>query len=148
MSRPLFSQYHKWFVELGYPELDIVEYDDGEWEIIQFIGSTVVPAETRWETVLGGIRHVEPSYSFCANWVQRLDITKKLFWDLEDLEQQKHLLAADKLDKHVEDLAERAAFVVTHTPTLMERIAKKGLGEVLLHKIAQHVPANEITAMN
>lgn len=148
MSRPLFSEYHKWFVEMGYPELDIVEYDDGSWDIIQFLGSTVIPSEARWQVVLGNIKNRIPTFGFCKHWVDRLDMQKKAFWDLEDLNQKKHLMDQERLDKHVEDLAERMSFIVTHTPTLMERIAKNGIGEMLLHKMARHVPTNELRSMH
>ena len=149
MGRPLFSRYHQWFVELGYPELDIVEYDDGEWAIIQFINSTVIPSQCQWQTVLGPMRNIEPTYSICHHWVNRLDITKKLFWDLEDLNRDRHLMEADRLDRHVEDLAERASFIVSHTPTLLDRIAKTGdMGEALLHKLACHVPLQELKSIH
>lgn len=149
MSRPLFSQYHKWFVELGYPELDIVEYDDGEWAIIQFLNSTVIPSLCQWQVVLGPMRHVEPTYGICHHWANRLDMTKKLFWDLEDLNKERHLMEADRLDRHVEDLAERASFIVSHTPTLVDRISKTGdMGEALLHKLACHVPKNELKSLH
>lgn len=149
MSRPLFSQYHKWFKDMGYPELDIVEYDDGEWCIIQFLTSTVIPSQCQWQVVLGPMRNIEPTYSICWQFANRLDMNKRFFWDLEDLRQKQHLLDVEAKDRHVEDLAERASFIVTHTPTMMDRIAKTGdLGETLLHKLACHVPLQELKSMH
>jgi hypothetical protein len=148
MCRPLFSDFHSWFVEMGYPELDIVEYEDGSWDIIQFIGQTVIPAETKWQVVLGGIKNQLKTYSFCEYWAKRLDMHKKFFWDLEDFNQKKHLMDAEEQDRHVEDLAERMTHVITHTPTMMERIVKNGAGEMLLHKLACHVPKNELKSLH
>ena len=144
----LFSDYHHWFVEMGYPELDIVEYQDGSWDIIQFIGQTIVPAEAKWQVVLGGIKNRVKSYGFCEHWAKKLDNTKRHFWEEQDKERETHLAKALDQDKHVEDLAERMSYVVTNTPTLMDRIAKKGPGEMLLHKVAEHVPINELKSIH
>ena len=149
MSRPLFSGYHKWFVEMGYSELDIVEYDDGEWCIIQFMNSTVIPSLCKWQVVLGPMRNVEPTYSICWQFANRLDMHKRFFWDVEDMNQKQHLMDALEKDRHVEDLAERASFIVSHTPTVMERIAKTGnLQHMMMENLACHVPKNELKSMN
>ena len=146
--RDLFSDYHSWFVEMGYPELDIVEYQDGSWDIIQFLGQTVIPAEAQWQVVLGNIKNRIPTYSFCYHWAQKLDLNRRHFWEEEEKSRQAHLDKALDQDKHVEDLAERMSSIVSQTPTLMDRIARNGPQEMLLHKVAEHVPLNELKSMH
>lgn len=144
----LFSDYHHWFVEMGYPELDIVEYQDGSWDIIQFIGQTIVPAEAKWQVVLGGIKNRLKTYGFCEHWAKKLDMHRRAFWVEEDKKRDEHLAKAEEQDRHVEDLAERMSYVVSNTPTLMDRIAKKGVGEMQLHKVAEHVPLSELKSIH
>ncbi len=136
----MYSKYHKWFVELGYPQLDIVEYEDGEWSIIEYLRSPVIPAQTQWNCILSGMRNIIPSYSFCEKYVQMLDTQKRYYWDMEELKSKKAEMSAEDVEKHGEELAERAHFVATHNPFLMERIAKNGMQELDLRNIAKHIP--------
>jgi hypothetical protein len=134
------SRYHKWFVDLGYPQLDINEYPDGEWEIIEYLNAPIIPSLTRWNAILSGIRHVEPSFSFCRNYVRLLDTRQRYYWDMEELKSREAEMAAEDMERHAEDLVERASYAVAHNPWLMERIAQNGLSELRLSKIAKHIP--------
>lgn len=136
----MYSKYHKWFVELGYPQLDINEYEDGEWSIIEFLNSPVVPALCRWNVILGGMRNIIPSYSFCEKYVQMLDTQKRYYWDMEELKTRQAEMSADDVERHGEDLAARAHHIATHNPLLMERIARNGMQELELKNIAKHIP--------
>jgi hypothetical protein len=136
----MVSKYHRWFREMGYPQLDIQEYPDGSWSIIEYLNCPVIPSLTRWNVVLANLEHIEPSYSFCEKYVQMMDTQKRWFWDLQDLKERQLDEESDALERHAEELGERAHFAVTHNPAMMDRIAKNGMGELNLAKIAKHIP--------
>lgn len=140
----LQSQYHIWFQEMGYPELDILRYEDGEWYIIQYYTCPVIPSLTQWQVVLGPMRNVEISYSFCRKYVKDLDITRKAFWDRENEKSQEVEDEFERVEKHREESAELATQAIVRNPNLVERIAKNGLKEMDLGYIANHVPKQEI----
>ena len=135
-----FSQYHKWFLRMGYPLLDIVKYEDGSWAIIQYETMPVVPSATRWMVVLGPMHHVDCTESFCRDYVKKIDNTKKEFWDEQDRKTKQAEDAADIKEKHAADMAERCTYAVTNNPGLMSRIAENGIDEINLNKIARNIP--------
>jgi hypothetical protein len=140
----MVSEFHSWFVEMGYPELDILRYDDGEWHIIQYYNRPVVPALTRWQPVLGPMRNVLITRSFCEKYVKDLDITKKAFWAREEAktkEVEREHAAEEKRRVEYVDVAHRA---ITKNPNLMNRIASKGIQEMDIPSIARHVPRSEV----
>ncbi len=136
----MYSKYHHWFVELGYPQLDINEYSDGEWAIIEYLNSPVIPCQCKWNVILGGLRHIIPSFSFCEKYVQMLDTKKRYYWEMEELKSRQAEMSAEDMDKHREELSNKAFFAVRQNPFLMERIAQNGLQEMDLKNIAKHIP--------
>ena len=136
----MFSRYHKWFVELGYPQLDIEEYEDGEWAIIEYLGQTVVPSEVRWNVILSGLRHIEPSFSFVKNYIDTEVGLRKLFEIHKDIETTKIAMDKEKEDRRVQDLADRATALVKRNEAMYNRVAKNGLHELNLHELAKHIP--------
>lgn len=138
------SEYHSWFQLQGYPELDILKYEDGSWFVIQFYNSPIVPSLTKWQTVLGEMRNVDISSAFLLKYLKQLDITKKQFWDREEAKTKETEEEFERIEKHREESAERATQAIVRNPNLMNRIANNGLYEMDLGYIANHVPTREI----
>jgi len=138
------SGFHQWFVDLGYPQLDILEYHDGEWAIIEYHNAPIIPSMTRWQLVLQGLRNVEPTIGFVEKYIKQIDPQRKAFWDRERAKTKAVYDEAERVEKHAEDSAEIAHKAITRNPDLMERIAKKGLMEMDVDKIGQHVPRSKL----
>lgn len=138
------SKYHVWFCEMGYPELDILEYPDGEKWVFQYYRSPVIPCITQWQAVLGPLRNVDLTYSMMEKYANMLDITKRSFWDRENTASQRSEQEWEAVERHREDMVERASQAFLRNPDLMDRIAKNGLYEMELGRIARHVPTHEL----
>lgn len=138
------SEYHSWFQLNGFPELDILKYEDGSWYVIQYYNAPLIPSMTRWQTVLGEMRNVEISSAFLLKYLKQLDITKKAFWDREEAKTKETEEEFERVEKHREESAEFATQAIVRNPNLMNRIAKNGLCEMDLGYIANHVPTQEI----
>jgi len=136
----MVSPYNIWFRDLGYPELDIVEYEDGEWAIIQYLRSPVVPCLTPWNHVLTKLRHVEKSYWVCKKWAEQLDLEKRHVWEQQEASERRAREEQAFEDRRAEDWATQAFTSIRNNPGLMERIAKNGLGEIGLRQLARHIP--------
>lgn len=134
------SKWHIWFRELGYEELDIMEYEDGEWAIIQYLRSPVIPAETQWKPVLFGLRNIEISWSFIKRYTEQLDIQKRAYW--AELERQEAEIDREfeTNEKNALDRAERAAKLVTRNADAMERMAANGPKELDVRMIRRNIP--------
>ena len=140
----MVSPYYVWFQNLGYPELDVLEYPDGAWFIIQFYNSPVVPSLTRWQAVLGPMHNVPKTYDFMHKYANTLDLTKRVFWDHELKKSQMVEEEWEKVEQHREDMVERASRAFLCNPHVMDRIAKNGLEEMDISRIARHVPKSEL----
>lgn len=138
------SKYYVWFVEMGYPNLDIREQADGEWAIIEYYNSPVIPSLTRWNYVLHGMRNIIPSPGFVTKYVGMLDLRKREAWDLAEAKSQ----AAEKehamVQQHAEDTAERAKNLIMQTPALVERVAKEGVKAIDLLEIRKNIPKHQL----
>lgn len=134
------SPWHRWFVELGYPRLDIVKYKDGEWKIIEYQTSPVVPCLTKFRDVLVGMRNVEITFSFVKRWVRAIDICHQEIWDREEAKTKEIDREEAATDRHREDSAERATQAVLKNPDLMERIMQRGMQEMDISFIRRHIP--------
>lgn len=134
------SPYHVWFQAMGYPRLDLNIYEDGEWEIIEFLRTPVVPSLTPWHRVLMDIRHTEISYDFCKKYVENLDLEKRHVWDEMDRKDEQDKRDLFKQEMHVADFQKRAFQAVSQNPALMERIAKNGMQELSLRNLSRHIP--------
>lgn len=137
------SPYHCWFQLMNYPELDIHETKSGEWAIIQYYNTPIIPAQTKWQVVLGYMKNIEISYSFCEKYAKQLDLQRKAFWAREEAATKAMLDEKDKLEEHKLDSVNRATKAIVKNEALMNRIAKNGLKEMDLSYIARHVPKSE-----
>lgn len=138
------SPYYVWFCELGYWNLDIREWDDGEWALVEYYHTPTVPSMTRWNYVLQGMRNIIPSPGFVTKYVSALDLRKKEVWDALDARDRAQDDEKARIDTHAQDTAERAKNVIMQTPTLVERIGKNGLQEMNLDKIVKHIPSQQL----
>lgn len=135
--------WYSWCCELGYPNVDVQQWPDGEWCLIEFYNAPIMPATTRWNYILHGMRNIEISTGFLTKYVQQLDLHKKAAWDALDEKEKAQDEEKAALDRHAEDTAEKAKNIIMQTPSLIERIAKNGLKEMDLDKIAKHIPNNQ-----
>lgn len=138
------SPWHIWFQELGYPQLDVNQFPDGEWSIIEYYNVPLIPSLTRWCTVLGGMRNIEISVGFIEKYVLDLDSTKKAVWDREERKTQAVLKEAEEREQHAERMSEAAKNAIVRNPDLMERISRNGLQEMDLTKIVRHIPRHRL----
>lgn len=139
------SPEHHWmFEELGYPRLDIKQWPDGEWAILEWHSVPVIPSLTKWQYVLMGIRNTEITFSFVRKYVKQISTFERAFWDREEKKTADMLDEHRRLDEHREDSASRAFDAIRRNPALMERIARHGLQEMNLHKIRRHVPRSKL----
>lgn len=139
------SKWYRWFVELGYPQLDIEKYEDGSWSIIEYYNAPIIPSLTRYNLVLGPMEHVDISFGFVSNWIKKLDLRRKEYWDecerkTKEMEQEK-----ERLESHAQDTAERAKNIIMGNPDLVERVAKNGMHEINLENIRKHIPRHKLS---
>lgn len=134
------SPWHVWFEEMGYPQLDIMVYDDGEWEIIEYQNSPLIPSLTRFKTVLAGLRNIEISWSFIKRYVDELNPMSARFWETLERHEKQLDIDYETREAAVEDRASRAAKFIVKNPELMERIARNGFAEMDLRRIRKQIP--------
>jgi hypothetical protein len=139
------SKYWCWFYDLGYPELDILEDENSkEWHLIQYYNSPIVPSLTKWQIVLGPMRNVIPSYSFCQKYANELDITKKVFWAREDAKTKASYEEGERSEKRALDFTKQMTKAVMKDDALKERIIKNGAKELDIRQLAMNVPKHEV----
>lgn len=134
------SPWHVWFQQMGYPQLDITRYEDGEWCVIEYQHTPLIPAECKYKVVLSGLRNIEISYSFLERYLDEMNPMSTRFW--ENLERHERFQDAEynTLEANAEDRAQRASRFVIQNPDLMERIAKNGIKEMGLLNIGKRIP--------
>lgn len=137
------SPWHIWFQEMGYPELDIIRYEDGQWAIIQYHSSPVMPCLTKWQVVLGYMKNVEISYSFCEKYIKQIDMRLKAFWLREREESNIAINEHAALEKHAGEMSEHAYRAIRGNPDMMNRIARNGIQEMDLALLSKHVSRHE-----
>lgn len=138
------SPFHVWFHHMGYPKLDVLQYEDGEWAIIQMYSAPVIPAETKWRRVLEGMQHVEISYGFIKKYVEQIDIERKAFWDREEAKSRAAEEDEVKTDLHREEMVDKAYMAIRQNPALMDRIARNGLYEMDPTQIWKNIPNHRL----
>ena len=152
----MVSEYYCWFVELGYENLDILQHRstyevpsgylttfDGTWSIIEYYNSPIIPSLTRWNYVLAGINDQEISASFVEKMVGMLDLRRKQVWDMAEAKTKAMEDEKESLEKHAQDIAERAKNLILSNPNVVERIARNGLSEMNPTSILKHIPRHQ-----
>ncbi len=78
----------KWHImrDLGFPQLDIKRWDDGEWAVLEYQNAPLVPSLTKWKYVLTKIRNTEITESFLRRYLWQIDPRTKAFWEKDERE--------------------------------------------------------------
>jgi hypothetical protein len=138
------SDYYHWFVEMGYPLLDIVTFEDGEWAIREYQTLPVIPSLTKWRYILVGLKNIPITYGFVSKWVQKMDLTRQEAWDREEAKSRAVELEQEKREEHRKEFADKAFQAIRGNEDLMERVAQNGLAEINLENIAKHIPDTKL----
>jgi len=140
----MVGPYYPMMCRLGYPQLDIQRFDDGEWAILEYLKAPLTCAHTPWRYVGVGFRHVEITEAFVKRWIEEHDPMKGHIFRRE--EEKSAAIDAEHaaFDRYRDEVAERAAKAITHNPDLMERVARNGLHEIDLSKIARHIRPQQL----
>lgn len=133
------SPYHPWFIELGYPDLDIKEFRSGEWAIIQYLSSPVIPSLTKWKYVLSGMRNILITRGFIERYVEQLDTSKKAIWEREEQATRDAEEAHRKREEHANETADEMTKAFMKNDALMERFARQGASALRPESIMQHI---------
>lgn len=140
MPSTMVSRWHRCFVAMGYPELDLVEYPDGEKAIIQYFNRPIVPSLTRWGFVLTKIRNQDVNYYWLKEKADDLNLEKKRVWAEQDAVEKEALRQQLEEDRRSEDFATRMLDTVNRNDAWKERIYKNGLKELNPLKILDNIP--------
>jgi len=136
----MVSDWYIWFCELGYPNLDINRYPDGEWEIIEYYNAPIVPSLTKWNRVLYGIRNVVITPGIVEKYVKQLDLHSDEIWDKYDHKTEELEAEQKALERHQKETVDRAYEAIRFNPALMERMARGGITEMNIPNIRKHIP--------
>lgn len=135
------SKYHPWFQSWGYERLDIHEYDDGEWAIVEWETMPIVPSLCRWKVILQGLRHIEITPDFVLKQVKAMDLRRHEIWEREAAKSRAVELEQASLARHKQDVASRAAKAIMGNDALVQRIAQNGMQEAVdIRRLSRHVP--------
>ncbi len=137
----MVSRWHRCFVAMGYPELDLVEYPDGEKAIIQYFNRPIIPSLTRWGYVLTKIRNQDVNYYWLKEKADDLNLEKKRVWHEQEAMEKEALRRQLEEDRRSEDFATRMLDTVNRNDAWKQRIAKKGLSELNPLKILNNIPS-------
>lgn len=138
------SPWNVWFEHMGYPELDVIEYPDGEKAVIEYLKAPTVPALTPWNFTLTKLRNMELTYDWLKAWADQKCLERRHVW--EEQAKLEERLRQDQLaeDRRSEDFVTRAHAAVVNNPDLMQRVGKNGLGELHPFKLLKHVPKSRL----
>lgn len=140
----LVTPWNAWFKEMGYPELDVVTFGDGERAIIEYLKAPVVPAQTPWNYVLTKLRNMDLGYDYLKAWADQLCLEKRHVWEEAKAREENAVQELLERDRRGEDFINRAHKVISKNPALMERIAKNGAGELSLKSLWRHIPRSRL----
>ncbi len=133
------SDYYCWFVEMGYPELDLRIYSDGSWGILQYLNTPIIPSLTKHMPMLQGIKNVEISYSFIKYHCDKLNIRNRHVWDEQDRTERRALEEVALEERRAADFAEQMMKGIRGNDDLLQRIAKNGLRELQPMRLLNHI---------
>lgn len=138
------SKYYPWFVEMGYPQLDLRfvrenGQETGEWAIIEMHNSPVIPDLTKWQDVFTGFRNVEISRSRLKKLVESIDTKKKEIWDREEQKTKSIEAEQERWDKWKQESSARKADAFLKNPDWVERFMKNGAAELHPYSVYRNI---------
>lgn len=140
MPSTMVSRWHRCFVDMGYHELDLVEYPDGEKAIIQYFNAPIVPSLTKWGFVLTKIRNTHVDYYWLKEKADALNLEKKAVWAEQDAIDKEALRRTLEEDRRADDFATRMMNNVKNNDAWMQRIARNGLKELNPLRLLNNIP--------
>lgn len=140
----MVSDYYVWCHDMGYPELDIVRYPDGEWAIIQYLNRPIIPCLTKWNFVLKGIRHTEVTPHFIKTYADKLNLEKRTVWEEQANTERLALEETLYEERRAEDRAEQFAAGIRGNDALIQRIARNGLRELNPRRMLNNVSRSKL----
>lgn len=142
------SEYYCWFKYMGYPNLDLMIEGDGAPTIIEYLNAPIIPSMTSWARVINFPPGFPISYTAFRKQILARDLHRDQVWEDEEKKTQKILEEKEAQDRETELLTEEATKTVMKSRAIKERIAKNGMSELGLEKLAAHVPKHELKAMS
>lgn len=131
--------------DLGYPELDVRQYADGEWSIIQYLQTPLIPSLTRWQPVLIGIRNVEISATFIKKKADELNLERGHVWDGVRREEARALAEVQADETRAQERAQMKLDIVKRAPDLYARVMRNGVKELELDRLIQHIDIRDLS---
>jgi hypothetical protein len=130
------SQYWPMFRDLGFPQCDVVFYEDGEFSFIEYYNAPLIPSQTRFMHIAKGFRNIEFNESLIKRVLTKIDPRNPEFWADQILKSTK--LEEEKAQKQEadEDWAQKTIPLLLKNDALKERVARYGASEISLDKIA------------
>ena len=138
--------HYKMMCDLGYPQLDIKQWDDGEWAILEMLNAPLVPSLTRFTYVLKKIRHTEIREGIVKSLVRSIDPAFPEFWIKEAEKTLSMEMEKDAAERHTEETINRMTASIMRNQELVERIHRYGVSEINPDKIALRIAENNPAA--
>ncbi len=132
--------------DVGYPELDVRQYSDGSWALIQYMQSPIVPSLTRWQPVLMDIRNIEISASFIKKKADELNLERGHIWDDVAKNERRIRSEIDFEEDRADKIADAKLAVLKRAPGLMDRVMRRGMKELDPRKMLQHLDIRDLSS--
>ncbi len=133
------SDYYCWFKDQGFPELDVRFFPDGEFMLIQYYNTPIIPSLTKWAPMLTGVRNVILTPTWIKHHADRLNIRNRHVWDEQDRTERRALEEVALEERRAADFAEQMMKGIRGNDDLMQRIAKNGLRELQPMRLLNHI---------
>lgn len=133
------SAYYSIFCENGYPMLDIIDGENGEWHIIEYLNAPTVPSLTKWAYVLTNIRNREKTWPSIKNLIENLDMYSDYFWSRLKKEEEEAYNRVDSIEQQRIAAAEKTAEALANNDWFREEYAKHGAEAFKLETLAKDI---------
>lgn len=138
------NKFYRWTKKFGYPNVDIIDdrASDGTWSLIEYLRSPVVPSLTPWNYILRDI--TEPlTESLVQRFCEMLDLKKREYRARMEAEEKESKAKVESALRLEDDIATKAAKLISGNDDLLQRIAKNGVAEIQPEKILSNVPRHQ-----
>lgn len=138
------NKFYRWTKNFGYPNVDIIDdrAADGTWSLVEYLRSPVVPSLTPWNYILRDI--TEPlTESLVKRFCEMLDLRKREYRARMEAEEKDSKAKVDSALKLEDEIATKAAKLISGNDGLLQRIAKNGVAEITPERILSNVPRHQ-----
>lgn len=140
----MVGPWNRVFRDWGYPLLDVVQQDSGEWGVIQYYKTPVIPSMTPWNWMVTPQHRYALTHGSLRQFVDQCDLEKRYVWDQMEAREKQDAEDMRREELHMTDQQRRMYQVISQNPDLMERVAKNGLGEIGLKKLMRNIPKHKL----